>query len=93
MQIIAKRLGVTVKQIMKTNSLKNSRVKLGQSLTIIKETNTSAQSEAKTKTKHSNKKLNTKKPVSKKMNTHSKTTTKQVKTKRKPSTAKSAQKK
>ncbi|MBC7697502.1 MAG: transglycosylase SLT domain-containing protein [Bacteroidia bacterium] len=93
MQIIAKRFGVTVKQIMKTNSLKNSRVKLGQSLTITKETDASAQSEAQTKTKQSNKKLNIKNPVTKKMNPHSKTSVKQVKTKRKPSTAKSAQKK
>ena len=93
MQIIAKRFGVTVKQIMKTNSLKNSRVKFGQSLTITKETNSSAQSETQTKTKQSNKKLNTKKSVTKKMDTHSKTSAKQVKTKRRQSTAKSAQKK
>ncbi len=93
MQIIAKRFGVTVKQIMKTNSLKNSRVKLGQSLTITKETDASAQSEAQTKTKQSNKKLNIKNPVTKKMNPHSKTIVKQFKTKRKPTTAKSAQKK
>lgn len=93
MQIIAKRFGLTVKQIMKTNSLKNSRVKLGQSLTITKETYASAQSETQTKTKQNNKKLNTKKSVIKKMDTHSKTSVKQVKTKRKPSTTKSAQKK
>lgn len=34
-QSIAKRYGVTVKQIMTANSLKNSRVKVGQSLTIV----------------------------------------------------------
>ena len=60
MQTIAKRYGVSVKQIMASNSLKNSRVKIGQLLTISKKTADSVQSKGQTNSKQSNKKMSDK---------------------------------
>ena len=85
MQIIAKRYDVSVKQIMASNSLKNSRVKTGQLLTISKETADSVQSKGPTNSKQSNKKMS-----DKNINKHAKTSAKQVISKRKAANTKRA---
>jgi membrane-bound lytic murein transglycosylase D len=85
MQIIAKRYGVSVKQIMASNSLKNNRVKTGQLLTISKETADSVQPKGQTNSKQSNKKMS-----DKNINKHTKTSSKQVTSKRKAASTKHA---
>lgn len=85
MQIIAKRYNVSVKQILASNSLKNSRVKTGQLLTISKETADSVQSNGQTNSKQSNKKMS-----DKNINKHTKTSAKQVTSKRKAANTKRA---
>jgi membrane-bound lytic murein transglycosylase D len=83
MQTIAKRYGVSVKQIMASNSLKNSHVKIGQLLTISKETADSVQSKGQTNSKQSNKKMS-----DKNINKHTQTSSKQAASKRKPASTK-----
>lgn len=78
MQTIAKRYGVSVKQIMASNSLKNSRVKIGQLLTISKETADSVQSKGQTNNKQSNKKMS-----DKNINKHTQTSSQLAASKRK----------
>lgn len=87
MQTIAKRYGVSVKQIMASNSLKNSRVKIGQLLTISKETTDSVQSKGQTNSKQSNKKM-----TDKNINKHTKTSSKAT-SKRKAASIKRAHQK
>lgn len=70
MQIIAKHYGVSVKQIMAANSLKNYKLKVGQTIKIGSETVSTA-STKKTSNGKSNDK-NTEKNLSKKSNTISK---------------------
>lgn len=70
MQTIAKHYGVSVKQIMAANSLKNYKLKVGQTIKIEPETASAASTKKITNSKSNNK--NTEKTLGKKSNTKSK---------------------
>ena len=83
MQIIAKRHGVSVKQIMTSNSLKNNRIKAGQLLTI-----TTTATGTKATKRQTNDKATSQKMRNKKLNSHSKSSHKQIKSKPKAASVK-----
>lgn len=88
MQSIAKRYGVSVKQIMVSNSIKNNKVKIGQTLKVGTETISTKQAlKNRSKDKKSNSKTDTKKSSGKKSN--GKTTAKSKSTKKSVSSSKS----
>ena len=69
MQSIAKRYGVSVKQVMTFNSLKNSKVKIGQTLKVDTKTiSTKQELNSRSKGTKSNSKVDTKKSSGKKAN-------------------------
>jgi membrane-bound lytic murein transglycosylase D len=75
MQSIAKHYGLSLKQIMASNSLKNNKVKIGQTLKVGSETvsakSTKHELNSKPKGKISNKKTGTNRANGKKSNTKS----------------------
>lgn len=88
MQSIAKRYGVSVKQVMTFNSLKNSKVKIGQTLKVDTKTiSTKQELNSRSKGTKSNSKVDTKKSSGKKAN--AKTTAKSKGSKKSASSSKS----